>query len=114
PGPATRGRRRARRPWLSGPGTGPRLGHRAPPLHGHLRPRGHLVRVVDRPTAVWRGHRAGNVGACGRAGPCPALSPEPGGDSAPGGVLPALPAEEPMAALLPCLRPANATALLRG
>src|SRR5262249_50419495 len=77
-------------------------------------PGGDPVRAADRPAAVRRGHRAGNAGAGALAGPGPALPPQRRGDAAPGGVLPAVPAEEPVAALLPRLRPDNATAALAG
>src|SRR5262249_35655921 len=83
----------------------PAPGRRPPPVHRRLRPGDDPVRTADRPAAVRRAHRAGDAGAGAHAGPRPAFALQPRGDAAPGGVLPSLPAEEPVEALFPRLRP---------
>src|SRR5262249_7517514 len=112
PGPAACGRR-ACRAGLPGPRVAS-TGRRTPPLHGHLWPGDDPVRVADRPAAVRRAYRAGAARAGTYTGPSPALSPQPRGDATPGGVLSAMFAEEPVAALLPRLRSVDATALPPG
>src|SRR5262249_39760148 len=72
------------------------------------------VRAADGPAAFWRGQRAGDAGASARWGSAAALSPQLRCDTRVRSVLSPLPTQEPLAALPPCLRRAQAAALLSG
>src|SRR5207302_268104 len=104
------GRAVAARPWLPGAGAGPRSARRSAPVHGRLRPGRHPVRIADGPVAVRRGHRARHPGAGADAEPGAALPNQRPGDAGRGRVLPALPAQEPLATLHARLLPAPAPA----